>query len=181
MSKSSQTRYNACQVLPHLVIHPLLLMMSLLVARNYRLHRIFNNPQLKKVKITHTDLLKTTLPFVFLNSLIITVPLIISPVESRLTEAGGILSWECRLSDETSWLIWVELVMFFCVVVVGAFMVRKLWGKKLPFGAQNESKHVVGCFCTIVLVLMVTVPMQLVSLAPDASFLSLSFILLSCE
>jgi hypothetical protein len=119
---SKGVRDSCCQMLPHFITHPAMLIISLLIARNWRLHRLFNNKKLQKLSIMNRNLLQLAAIPMSANMLLLTVWSIKYPVESVM-EFHAPVHWTCKYKQDGGKILYLDLGLFVATAIVGIYIV----------------------------------------------------------
>lgn len=166
-SFSKEVRDISCQAFPFFLSNPLYILLSVIIARNYRLHKVFNNPALRHIRISNVELLKASLIPIGANVVLNVVLVVMYPGENRLTESLHAPTYHCVYPSQAIVLVWIDLALFAFLVLVGTVVFIQIW--RIPKG-WNESRLVAYCFFSIVLVVSVVVPASIFVTDPDNWF-----------
>eukprot|EP00300_Choanocystis_sp_HF-7_P016919 c19573_g1_i1.p1 GENE.c19573_g1_i1~~c19573_g1_i1.p1 ORF type:complete len:894 (+),score=237.43 c19573_g1_i1:2-2683(+) len=173
---SESSRTIACQSAPLLFSHSVITILSLLVARNFRVFRIFNNPKLKLLSLTNYRLLRVAAIPIGLNLAILVSWTVLFPPYSRIRKPDGPdfllpLYYECSYSGYP--LIFIAISIHLTVILMGLILGYKLRASKLP-KIWRETQAMAYCFYTEILIFALLWPISMRLMKSSAEWFSIA-------
>lgn len=157
----------ACQSIPFLFCMGFTLVFAALFSKMWRVNKLFNNPKMRRVKVTVMDVCKPLFALLFANILVLAIwtglsPLIwvrkpISPVES----VG-----QCTSDGALPYVVVLAVLDLGCMIfaLYQAYHARKI---SLEFA---ESSYIAAAISFILLVCFIGIPSFLLTNSPQAQF-----------
>lgn len=163
----------ACQSIPFLFCIGFTLVFAALFSKMWRVNKLFNNPRMRRVKVTAMDVCKPLFALLFANILVLAIWTALSPLvwvreDISLVESVG----ECRSEGALPFVVVLAILDLGCLTfaLYQAYHARKI---SLEFA---ESSYIAAAITCILLVCFIGIPVILLTNKPQARFFVLASI-----
>ncbi|KAJ3199869.1 hypothetical protein HDU67_002456, partial [Dinochytrium kinnereticum] len=156
-----------CGIQPWLVVGGYSLVMAAMVARTWRIYKVFRNTY-SMTRISNIDLLKTCSHLIALNVFLLSLWIFFTPPIPTITVLKESQFWVCQNRNPgTGWIL-MGLLFFYNTGLLGVavFLTAKTFRVE---GIFNESKYVGYAVYTMVLVNVILIPLSTIT-AVGATF-----------
>jgi hypothetical protein len=135
------------------------LLFAPLFAKTWRIHRVFNNKSMRKVRITNADLFKPLGAIGLVQSVLLAAWSAMSPPKAvEVPNPNNPLesTIECEGEGFNTYLL-IEYIICGCVVVFGVYLCYQT--RNVQMGEFNESSQIAGAIYNIFIMGIVIIPM----------------------
>ncbi|CDS09047.1 hypothetical protein LRAMOSA10407 [Lichtheimia ramosa] len=136
--------YASCYTTPLLFNLGFLLILGNMIAKNYRIYRIFNNIFITRTVITDAQLIKTTSIVVAADMIIMGVGLAVSrPVPTRIDASFSRHYWQCHASNQNIELVFRVLSTVYAAIMLlfATFLAYKTRAAGRRYSHYSETKQ----------------------------------------
>jgi len=163
----------ACQSIPYLFCIGFTLVFAALFSKMWRVNKLFNNPKMRRVKVSVMDVCKPLFALLFLNILVLALWTGLSPLmwgreDVSLVESVG----QCQTDGSLPYVVVLAVLDIgaMAFALYQAYHARKI---SLEFA---ESSYIATAIASILLVCFVGIPVILLTNQPSARFFVFSCI-----
>ena len=163
----------ACQSIPYLFCIGFTLVFAALFSKMWRVNKLFNNPKMRRVKVSVMDVCKPLFALLFLNILVLALWTGLSPLtwgreDVSLVESVG----QCQTDGSLPYVVVLAVLDLGAMIfsLYQAYHARKI---SLEFA---ESSYIATAIASILLVCFVGIPVILLTNQPSARFFVFSCI-----
>ncbi len=157
----------ACQSIPFLFCIGFTLVFAALFSKMWRVNKLFNNPKMRRVKVTVLDVCKPLFSLLFANILVLAIWTALSPLvwvreDISLVESVG----QCSSDGALPYVVVLTVLDLGCMMfaLYQAYQARKI---SLEFA---ESSYIAAALGFILLVCFIGIPSFLLTNKPQAQF-----------